>query len=71
MSKLKRRRELAAMSQRDLAAASSVAKSTIHELEHGQRERGPIPSTIRALATALGCLPAEIMDDEPDQVPAA
>lgn len=47
------------MSQRDLAAASGVALSTINRLEHGQQLARYV--TVRKLAEALKVDPHEIL----------
>lgn len=55
---LKRLRLDAALSQRDLAIKSGLARSTISALERGAAEARP--STLRRLADALGCTPREL-----------
>ena len=58
--KLRELRLLNALSQRDLAARSTVAYPTISRLETG-KEGPPYPSTIRKLARALRVEPSELM----------
>ena len=69
MHPLKAQRRRRAMSQRDLATASGVSRSTIHEIERGHQKSLPWPSTIGKLAAALGCAPVDIMEteDEPQE----
>lgn len=56
---LKRRRELAALSQQDLADRAGIARSTLLKLERLEAEARP--STVRKLAEALGIEPRELM----------
>jgi len=58
MPDLRRLRESAALSQRELAQKAGVSRATIAAAELGTRK--PHPSTVRKLATALGLHPAEI-----------
>jgi transcriptional regulator with XRE-family HTH domain len=60
--RLRDRRIRAALSQRDLAARSGVALSTIAALETGSQ--GARPSTIRRLAVALKVQPSDLMAPE-------
>ena len=54
---LRRRRML---SQRELARLAGVTQPTIHYAETGRRT--PSPSTVRALARALGVEPAGLLE---------
>lgn len=56
--KLRRAREQAAYSLRELADASGVSAGTIWQLETGRRPARP--SSIRKLALALGMAPTEL-----------
>lgn len=58
LPRLKSRRLRAALSQRDLAARSGVAASTIVRIEKGHETH---PLTTRRLAEALQCDPSELM----------
>lgn len=58
MGTMKELREKAFLSQRDLAAKTGMAISTINRLEHGLQT--PIPRTIRKIAAALGVEPSAI-----------
>ncbi len=57
--RLRRARELAAFSLRELSDASGVNAGTIWQLETGRRPARP--STIRKLALALGIAPGDLM----------
>lgn len=60
-------REERALSQRALAAMSSVAHDTIGQLERGERQARP--STIRKLAEALGVEPSVLLADAEEVEP--
>jgi transcriptional regulator with XRE-family HTH domain len=60
---LRRLREEAALSQRDLARLAGVARTTIFDLERGASAARP--STIRKLARALNCTPRELLRENP------
>lgn len=47
-----------ALSQEDLARLAGVRAATISDIEHGKTQ--PRPSTIRALASALGVPPERL-----------
>jgi transcriptional regulator with XRE-family HTH domain len=53
-------RRKAFLSQEELAKEARVSRSTIAVLESGRQARKPRPRTIRRLAKALGCEPADI-----------
>ena len=60
---LKRQREKAGMSQRELAAASGVPLRTIQQYEQRQKDiRKSAWETVSRLAAALHCLPEECAD---------
>lgn len=61
MHPLRRLRHEKPMSISELAAASGIGTTTILRIENGPVER-PQSSTIRALAEALGCEPADLME---------
>lgn len=56
---LRRLRQQAALSQRELAERAQVRVATVTDLEAGRTEARP--STIRKLADALKCEPRELM----------
>lgn len=60
---LKRLREQACLSLRDLSDRSEVAKSAIASLESGRRAAHP--TTVRRLAKALHCSPRDLMEAQP------
>ncbi len=66
---LRRAREDAALSQRDLAALSGLSQLTINDLEKGYR--GAYFSTIRKLSRALGVPPRTLMEEPKREVGAA
>ena len=57
---LRRLRLLAALSQKELAARAQMSQTTLSDLETGKTSARP--STVRKLATALGCTPAELIE---------
>jgi len=61
LPRLVSRRVKAALSQRALAEKAEVAASTIARIELGGEV---FPSTVGKLARALGCEPADLMEDE-------
>ncbi|MDP2674444.1 MAG: helix-turn-helix transcriptional regulator [Dehalococcoidia bacterium] len=63
MATLRELRNRAFLTQEELAEKAKVSRSTIAVLESGRRTRGPRPRTIRRLARALGCEPADIEFD--------
>ena len=58
---LRRKRELEALSQRDLATRAGVAASTVARLEQGD---SAYPSTVRKLSEALNCEPSDLMGEQ-------
>ncbi len=56
-------RSRAFLTQEELAEKAKVSRSAIAVLESGRRTRRPRPRTIRRLARALGCDPADIKFD--------
>ena len=60
---LRELRSRAFLTQEELAEKAKVSRSTIAVLESGRRARWPRPRTIRRLARALGCEPADIEFD--------
>lgn len=60
--KLRRLRRGSAMTQEQLAQASSVSHSTIVAVERGDRPN-PHPGTLGKLAKALGVSPADLLED--------
>lgn len=54
-----RQRQLAALTQAQLAKRSGLQRSTIANLEAGKEA---YPTTVRKLADALGCTPRELID---------
>jgi transcriptional regulator with XRE-family HTH domain len=52
-----------ALSLRELAARAGVSQNTIFRLEHGAIAH---PSTVRKLAAALGCEPADLLAEPED-----
>jgi transcriptional regulator with XRE-family HTH domain len=59
LPRLKELRELAALTQAELADLAGVGRSTLTHLESGQS--GAHPATARKIAKALGCEPRELM----------
>jgi transcriptional regulator with XRE-family HTH domain len=51
-----------ALSQRDLALRARISQTALSDLETGKTQARP--STMRKLATALGCEPAALMEPE-------
>lgn len=58
---LRKRRLMAALSQRDLSKRAGVAASTIARIELGAEA---YPSSLRKLAEALRCEPIDLMEPE-------
>lgn len=56
---LRRARELAALTQEELAQQAGIHRVSLANLERGAV--GARPQTIRALAEALRCAPADLM----------
>jgi transcriptional regulator with XRE-family HTH domain len=50
----------AALTQRELAERAQLTPSTVHRLENELQEVRP--TTLRKLARALGCKPADLID---------
>lgn len=59
---LRRLREAAVLSQRDLAKLAHVSPTTIVRAEQGE---DVYPSTVRKLAAALGVQPRELIGEAP------
>lgn len=69
-SALKRRRLEAGFSRERLgAAAGGIASATVVRVERG--EVSPHPSTVAALAAALGCVPEDLLEPQDDHDPGA
>lgn len=62
-SKLRRMRELRALSQRELAARAKLSVTTVNRIETGQRKA--MPRTVRKLAQALGVTPEQLLTEQP------
>jgi len=62
LGRLRFRREMAGLTQEELAARAGVSKNALGALERGASE--PRPSTIRRLAEALGCQPEELVSPD-------
>ena len=60
---LRELRSKAFLTQEELAEKAKVSRSAIAVLESGRGTRRPRPRTIRRLARALGCDPADIKFD--------
>jgi len=60
--RLRRLRELRALSQRELAKKAGVNTTTINRIERGKQR--PIPKTIRKLTVALEVTIEEIMSEQ-------
>lgn len=58
-------RDVAPMTQRDLADASGVNQVTITRIENGLER--PRPSTVKKLAAALGISPSDLFADVDDK----
>ena len=61
LPRLRERRERATLTQRELAEKAGVSRATIASIENGGQALG---STIRKLAKALNCDPADLMPPE-------
>jgi transcriptional regulator with XRE-family HTH domain len=59
---LRHARELAALTQAELADRAGIHRVSLANLERGAV--GAQPKTVRALAQALGCSPADLMTDQ-------
>jgi transcriptional regulator with XRE-family HTH domain len=59
---LRRFRLRVPLSQRELAKKAGTAASTVARIEAGEDVH---PATARKLAEALGCKPADLMDEQP------
>lgn len=59
---LRRLRLLAALSQKELAERARVSQTALSDLETGKTEARP--STVRKIANALGCTPADLIGEE-------
>jgi transcriptional regulator with XRE-family HTH domain len=64
---LRYQRDLALLTQEELASKAGIVRPQISRLENGATAR---PSTIRKLARALGCEPADLILDTNKNVPA-
>lgn len=62
-TKVRRLRELRALSQRELAARAELSTTTINRIEGG--ECRPMPRTVRKLAAALGVTVEELLAEQP------
>lgn len=62
---LRRERELAALTQAELAERAGLHRVSLANLERGAV--GALPGTIRALADALHCTPATLMSNPDGQ----
>jgi transcriptional regulator with XRE-family HTH domain len=62
LTRLRHLRELAALSQDDLAQRAGIARTTLLRIERLEAEARP--STTRKLADALGVEPRELMEPE-------
>lgn len=58
---LRARREADGFSQEQLAHDSGLSRNYVGEMERGRRD--PTISTLLALAEALGCSPADLLED--------
>ena len=61
--RIRRLRERAQLSQRDLQARTDISQSTIARIESG--DRAVKPYELSAFAAALGCLESSLMDSHP------
>lgn len=59
-NKLTEMREIAGMTQKELAEAVGVSQQSIYYYEHGDRD--PRASMLKKLADALGCSISDILD---------
>lgn len=59
---LRRLRQLAMLSQRDLAQRAGMSQTTLSDLETGKTEARP--STVRKLVKALRCEPRALIEPE-------
>ena len=59
---LRRYRQRAALTQRELGERARVTHSTIHRIEAGKQDARP--STLRKLARALGVSPADLLGND-------
>ena len=59
---LRRARELAALTQAELADLAGIHRVSLANLERSAV--GAQPKTIRALAQALGCTPAQLLGEQ-------
>jgi transcriptional regulator with XRE-family HTH domain len=60
---LRRARELAALTQAELAERAGIHRVSLANLERGAV--GALPKTVRALAQVLECSPASLMSEPP------
>ena len=67
LSRLRRCRLEAALTQEELADRAGVSRRAVALIERGETE--PRPSTIRKLADALGCSPRDLMEPESASAP--
>jgi len=62
LGRLRFRREMAGLTQEELAERAGLSKNALGALERGSSE--PRPSTIRRLAEALGCQSEELVSPD-------
>lgn len=62
LTQLERRRLEKGWTQSQLAKAAGLSQRTVSLLERGKRQ--PRPGNIALLASALGCLPKDLMEPE-------
>ena len=62
-AKIRKLRELRALSQRELAARAKLSVTTLNRIELGRHK--PMPRTVRKLAEALGVTPEELLSEQP------
>lgn len=66
---IRRRRLELAMTQEQLAESAGLSVAALGRIERGNAE--PRPSTLGRLATALQCVPKDLLTDEQDGNPQA
>jgi transcriptional regulator with XRE-family HTH domain len=65
LTRLRRLREEAALSQQELAEKSGVSRAALVKIEACESE--PRPSTLRKIAAALGARPRDLMERLPSR----